>query len=454
MSIPGLGQIPTQTVTSSTRTITLKPAWEWRFEVPVGQTLILKVLSGTAEKDGIELALRNAYSFTGVKSKVLTWHGCELEVEGRFEGDIIAEYATPNANPANSYINFHARLNDMRVTAAREKREGPRLLVAGPPASGKTTLVRTLASYATRQGYEPIVVNADPKEGMLSLPGSLSASVFATVMDPEAVDGWGSTPTSGPSAVPVKLPLVYYYGNSSVEDDPEFYRELTSKIAGTVSGRLSDDEAARSSGVIVDSMGVNETTKSNTVGTELLAHIVDELSINIIVVLGSTGIGAELARRFATERTSLGESIHVVGLDRSDGVVERSDAFLEHSREQAIKEYFFGDARKSLSPQIQQVDFDALVIYKASDYSAYGPGKLVRDEPSSIMQHWTMAVMHASTKDTPEVVRAATVMGFVYVSDVDEERRKIRLLSPMGGRLGDRPLVLGSWPEPFINLLG
>lgn len=70
------------------------------------------------------------------------------------------------------------------------------------------------------------------------------------------------------------------------------------------------------------------------------------------------------------------------------------------------------------------------------------------------MQHWTLAVMHASTKDAPETVRAASVMGFVYVSDVDEERRKIKVLAPVGGRLGDRPLVWGKWPEPFMNLLG
>jgi hypothetical protein len=76
---------------------------------------------------------------------------------------------------------------------------------------------------------------------------------------------------------------------------------------------------------------------------------------------------AELSRRFSTERTSLGEPIHVIGLDRSEGVVERGEAFLESSRELIIKEYFFGDARRSLSPQIQQADFDGLVIYRASD---------------------------------------------------------------------------------------
>lgn len=89
--------------------------------------------------------------------------------------------------------------------------------------------------------------------------------------------------------------------------------------------------------------------------------------VNIIVVLGSNRMTAELSKRFSTERTSLGEPIHIIGLDRSEGVVERDEGFLEHSREQAIKEYFFGDARRALSPQIQQVDFDALVIYTTSD---------------------------------------------------------------------------------------
>ena len=70
------------------------------------------------------------------------------------------------------------------------------------------------------------------------------------------------------------------------------------------------------------------------------------------------------------------------------------------------------------------------------------------------MEHWTLAVMYASVRDAPETVAAAGVMGFVYVADVDEERRKMRLLAPLSGRLGERPLVWGRWPEPYMNLLG
>lgn len=86
-----------------------------------------------------------------------------------------------------------------------------------------------------------------------------------------------------------------------------------------------------------------------------------------MVVIGSPKIHADLTTRFASEKTSLGEQIQVVALDKSDGVVERDEAFLQHSREAVIKEYFFGDAKRTLSPQIQQVDFDALTIYKLAD---------------------------------------------------------------------------------------
>ncbi|KAH6605405.1 hypothetical protein Trco_007112 [Trichoderma cornu-damae] len=464
MSIPGLGQIPA--AVSSTRTITLRPAWEWRFQVPTGGSLTVKVLSGTAEKDGVELALRNTYTFCSVKSKILTWHGCELEVEGRCDDESVAEYSNATANAATWHINLHARLNEMRADASRQRREGPRVLIVGPPSSGKTTLAKTLTSYATRQGYQVIAVNANPKEGMLSLAGTLSASVFATVMDPEAVDGWGSTPTSGPSTVPVKLPMVFHYGRDSAEDDEDLYRELIGRLAGAVSGRLSEDEEVRRSGVIVDGIGIGE---HGQIGAELVTHTIDEFSastkawadltfllfaVNIVVVVGSAKMHADFSNRLAGVKTSLGEAIQVVSIDRSDGVVERDEAFLQHSREAVIKEYFFGDAKRTLSPQIQQVDFDSLIIYRLADYSPDEKQSLVTEEPSSLMQHWTFAVMNASVRDSPDVVRAANVMGFVYVADVDEDRRKIKILAPVSGRLGDRPLVWGKWPEPYLNLLG
>jgi polyribonucleotide 5'-hydroxyl-kinase len=91
-----------------------------------------------------------------------------------------------------------------------------------------------------------------------------------------------------------------------------------------------------------------------------------------------------------------------------------------------------------------------------SDYLANEENEelLEKMEPAPAMAQWTLAVMNASVRDSLETIRYASVMGFVHVADVEPERRRLKILVPVGGPLGDRPLVWGHWPEPHINLLG
>jgi polyribonucleotide 5'-hydroxyl-kinase len=299
MAIPGLGQIPVavgtspfkfstptvfmlifncvQPAASSTRCVTLQPFWEWRFEVAFGSSssITVKLLSGKAEKDGTELAIGVPYRLVGLKSKILTYHGCELEVNGPCDDEFVAEYTRPEESPTNAYLNLHFKLTALRTIAAQTGTDGPRIMIAGPANTGKTTLARTLAAYAVRMGEQPLVVNTDPRHGMLTLPGTLSASVFATVMDIESGDGWGSTPSSGPSTVPVKLPLVFEYGYSYPEEDAPFYGQLVTRLSGSVTARFRDDPAVRIAGMIIDTPRVSEKSKT---GLDCLAHIAEELS--------------------------------------------------------------------------------------------------------------------------------------------------------------------------------
>lgn len=78
---------------------------------------------------------------------------------------------------------------------------------------------------------------------------------------------------------------------------------------------------------------------------------------------------------------------------------------------------------------------------------------LEKAEPSLMIQNCLLAVACASVHDAPDTIRDANVMGFVFVADVDEKRRRLRILAPVSARLGDRPLLWGSWPEHMVNLL-
>lgn len=188
-------------------------------------------------------------------------------------------------------------------SSSASRHPGPRLAVVGPPSSGRSTALRTLAAYAVRGGrWQPLVVGADPTgEGVLSLPGTLSAAVCAGVADleaPAATAGWGRSPSSGPSQVPVRTPVVFYYGRRSIggigsgggvsekgEDGSSTgagkgsvatYKRLVARLAAAVSGRLADDEAVRASGLLVDVPAMSGS--GGDVQYDILAHIVEELS--------------------------------------------------------------------------------------------------------------------------------------------------------------------------------
>ncbi|KAI0900193.1 Clp1-domain-containing protein [Annulohypoxylon nitens] len=465
MSIPGLGEIlsvadPTTSSAAAatpTTTETLQPFWEYRFEVPHGSTLDIKLLSGTAEKDGTELAPNTPYTFTATKSKINTWHGCTLKIistSGTY--DAYTSEPTAEDTPMVSYLNLHFKLEAIRAAAEKAGQTGPRVLVVGPPNAGKTSLVKMLTGWATRMGRQPLVVNTDCREGMLALPGSLSAAVFATIID--ITTDWGSTPSSGPSAIPVKLPIAYNYGLGQPEENMRLFKRVISRLAVAVTSRLAEDPDVKTSGLLIDTGGVSASKG----GYDHIAHIVSEFSVNIVIVIGSERMGSEIQKKFAGQKTTLDEHITVVSLDKSGGVVERDSGFLQQVREAAIREYFFGNANTTLSPFTQQVDFSALSVWQVNESSTsgsledeiYNDAVLEKVEPSLMMQNCLLSVVYASVHDSADAIRDSNVMGYVYVADVDEKRRKLKVLAPVNARLGDRPLLWGSWPEPMVSLLG
>lgn len=71
-----------------------------------------------------------------------------------------------------------------------------------------------------------------------------------------------------------------------------------------------------------------------------------------------------MVRRFDGNKTSTEEFITVVKLAKSGGCVDRDEAYLKQVRQVQIREYFFGDAKRTLSPHTQIIDFSQITIYK------------------------------------------------------------------------------------------
>lgn len=256
--------------TTQSRTQDLTPNTEFRFEVSFTRHLSVKLLTGTAEYFGTELAPSTTYTFTGTKGAIYTWHGCKLELSGDAESEYVAEETT-----MVSVLNAHFALEGARERAAARGEMGPRVMVVGPENSGKTSLVRALTAYAVKGGRQPMVVNLDPREGMLSVPGTFSAAAFSSILDVE--EGWGSSPISGPSPLPVKMPLVYQYGLKDADsEEGKVFRPLVTRVALAVTSRLEEDREGKAAGFVVDTAGGMALGKAGAYDN--LEHVVSEFS--------------------------------------------------------------------------------------------------------------------------------------------------------------------------------
>lgn len=70
------------------------------------------------------------------------------------------------------------------------------------------------------------------------------------------------------------------------------------------------------------------------------------------------------------------------------------------------------------------------------------------------LENTLLAITHAAPTASPSEIRDASIMGFLYVVDVDDKKAKIRVLAPVGGRVPSRAITWGrKWPGEVIGLV-
>jgi polyribonucleotide 5'-hydroxyl-kinase len=409
---------------------TLSAESELRLEVSfaknVGVTVCLQ--KGSCEVWGAEMALHKPYYLTTpIKIALFTWHGCVVDVECD-KSLLEISYISDETNANVSYVNTHAQLEAMRdeavvaatvaavaaataaavsttasPTSPSESLEGPRVLICGPPESGKTSLCKILVAYACKVGRCPLWVDLDPADNAISVPGTLSVAPmhrlavsvesFATTSGPlppptatspsSTINSSSASSTAtSTSSNNTSPPLVLWHGSIN-QLDPQLFRAQVSALAEKIDKRLDHDAEAKSSGIIVNTNGWIQDE-----GYQLLGHAIAALKITVILIMGHDRLYSLMTNQYKSDTKK-----KIIKLPRSGGVVSRDGSYLRLCRAKSMKRYFYGD----------QVLASATTTATSSSSSSQLGGHhhhASRDTPSATLHHripqFTPFLLHIS----------------------------------------------------------
>lgn len=418
---------------STTRQVKLEKESELRIEVANDTPLRLRLLNGTAEIFGTELPPQIWLTFPPhFKFAVFTWYGATIEMDGSTETDYTAD-----ETPMVSYVNVHAVLDGRRnqAKASPESSQGPRVIVVGPTDSGKSTLSRMLLSWAAKQGWKPTFVDLDIGQGSITAPGCIAATPIELPIDP--VEG-----------ISLEMPLVYFYGHTTPSQNVDLYKALVKELAQILERQFTGNAESRASGMVINTMGWIEG-----VGYELLLHAIDTFNANVVLVLGQEKLFSMLRDVLKSK-----PNVDVLKLQKSGGVVSRSSKFRQKSRSYKIREYFYGIAN-DLSPHSNIANFSDFFVYRigggpqapksALPIGADPVANPLRVAPVNIDRDLLHVVLAVSYAQEPDQIVSSNIAGFIYITDIDLQRRKITYLSPTAGELPSKYLVMGTltWLE-------
>ncbi|KAF7707041.1 polyribonucleotide 5'-hydroxyl-kinase Clp1 isoform X2 [Silurus meridionalis] len=396
----------------------LEKETELRFEVEAGERVQLELLSGLAEVYGSELNRNKKYTFgPGSKIAVFTWQGCSVSLSGKTEVAYISK-----DTPMLLYLNTHAALEQMRRQAERDNERGPRVMVVGPTDVGKSTVCRLLLNYAVRLGRRPTLVELDVGQSSVSVPGTMSALYIERPADVE--EGFS-----------VQAPLVFHFGSTTPGTNIKLYNKLTSCLAEVFSQRCEVNRKASVGGCIINTCGWVKGS-----GYQALVHCASAFQVDVVLVLDQERLYNELKR-------DLPHFVRVVLLPKSGGVVERSKDCRRETRDDKIREYFYGFRGISFYPHAFDVRFSDVRIYKIGAPSIpdsclpLGMSqddtqlKLVPVSPGRDLTHHVLSVSCAEDdteggENRSRGILESPVCGFIVVTAVDTQAQVMTVLAP------------------------
>lgn len=393
------------------------PKGEFRFEVSFYEAVLLKLVSGTAEIYGSELAPGRDYELTGVKYAVFSYEGAVLQVKGVCE----VEYVSEEAPTMPVYLSTHFAVEGLREKAASQQDEAPRILLVG---SSRHTLATILSNYAVRSGKCPLLVDLDTNRGSVLFPGTLAAQHIDRVMDPEEGCSFGDAGRCS-----------YFYGHQLPSDNPKMYSKLMERLAFAVNSRLAASEDSNKSGAIIIAPASI---------TEHLGTIREAFRASLIIVIGNERLHSTIVKAEPT--------CTVLKVPLSGGYVQLDSSYRRSLAQHQFKAYFYGP-RQEYTPFSQVLPFEDLQLRRLGE-EALAPSSALPigatrkvsetrtsrvDPGKSLLLYSILAVPNAQSEEDDQLSNS-NIAGYLYVTAVDETKKQVTLLSPCPGKL----------PSPFL----
>eukprot|EP01038_Epipyxis_sp_PR26KG_P007434 gene7434-10130_t len=443
----------------------LKKETEIRCEVPEQAVLTIKLISGTAELFGVELAANKDYSFKDQNIAIFTWYGCTIESSGADDALYVAD-----STPMVAYVNTHVQLEARRDVALANSDFGPRVMIVGPSDHGKSSTAQILATYAVRLDRTPIFIDLDVSLGLVGIPGCIGAIPLdkTTLHVEEGFSNYN--------------PLIYFAGMHNPKDNIEQYKTLISILANKVNERLDRDIDARASGIIINTCA---WVDGGGFDIKLIMHCVQVFAIDVILVMGQDKLYSNLSSSVnAAYGGGNNNNIVVVKLPRSGGVVNRDANVRKRLRKTRIKEYFYGRPHSTLSISFsperrENVTISSFIFLKLGgiqltqgmrligDTSNQDTSKLIRIQPSTDLDYSVIGVLHnpnngfgdldksisndssLKSSEISQNILASNIAGFVSIVQVDIDNDRMTILCPCPGSLPSNYLLVGGikWVE-------
>mmetsp|Transcript_11477 Transcript_11477/g.10406 ORF Transcript_11477/g.10406 Transcript_11477/m.10406 type:complete len:440 (+) Transcript_11477:13-1332(+) len=429
----------------------LEPETELRCEVNETDILILKLIEGNCEIFGIEMAANKEYSFIDENFAVYTWYGCKIESQ-MVVGSSTSVYKA-DSTPLVAYVNTHSQLEARRDIALANQDYGPRVLVVGDADNGKSTTVRTLASYAARLDRVPIVVDLDVGQNNISIPGTVSAvQIDKSSINIEEVFSHN-------------MPLVYYFGHVTPNENIELYKLLVDILFSNIKERMNNDLDTKSSGIIVNTCGWVDG-----VGYDLILHIIKSFMIDVILVMNHDKLYSSLMNL-------INDGITVVKLPTSGGIVRRNAAFRRRTRKSTIKQYFYGHSHiphLTFSPARLDIKLNNIKFLRAggfllsegmrsmTDDTVPSSTELIVIPPTTDLLNSVIGVLQpidnndsndinnsGKTMEISNELIKSNIAGFIVIVSINIDQNSMTILSPCPGMLPSKYLLVGSikWTE-------